>query len=97
MADQNPGPGLEKDQEKDQEPEQGQHQDNMYCPACEKFQPKAEACAYCEIIIEKALHPTNVPITVTSHTKEDGVSFRTLLLFLLFSVSVLYYFFGGSV
>lgn len=70
--------------------------ENMYCPACEKLQPKAVECVHCGVIIEKALHPTYIPETETPAVKKEGTSFRTLLLFLLFGVSALYYLFGGN-
>ena len=46
-------------------------QGNMICPACEKFQPKAELCASCGVVIAKA-HKPDAPLPKQSASKPDG-------------------------
>ena len=46
-------------------------QGNMICPACEKFQPKAEVCVDCGVVIAKANKPT-APPPKQSVSKSDG-------------------------
>ena len=49
-------------------------QANMICPACKKFQPKAEECAHCGIVIAKARKPDGPPPQPTKNERSsDGL------------------------
>ncbi len=51
--------------------------ENMICPACEKFQPKAEECAHCGVIIakaQKAAEPPPAPVKVEEENSGPPVA-----------------------
>ncbi len=56
-------------------------QGNMICPACNEFQPKAEECAQCGIVIAKALNaaaPQPRPAKIESD--DDGLPIKAIAI-----------------
>ncbi len=53
----------------------------MICPACEKFQPKAEECAHCGIVIAKARKPDAPPPQPTKNESDsDGLPIKAIAI-----------------
>ncbi len=56
-------------------------QGNMICPACEKFQPKADECAHCGVVIAKARKPgAPAPQPAQSGSDSDGLPIKAMAI-----------------
>ncbi len=67
---------------------------NMICPHCQTFQPQAETCNKCGVIIEKALkaaHDTDEKLIVTKPGKPPIPKFGVILLIAIPCIGLILY------
>lgn len=72
-------------------------QGNMICPACEKFQPKAEECAHCGIVIAKARNPDAPPPRSTKKGSDsDGLPIKAIAIVAVIMIAGGAFLFSGN-
>ncbi len=72
-------------------------QGNMICPACEKFQPKAEECAHCGIVIAKAHKPdAHPPQPTTNESDSDGLPIKAIAIVVVIMIAGGTFLFTGN-
>ena len=63
-------------------------QGNMICPACEKFQPKAEVCTHCGIVIAKAHKPDAPPPRPAKNDSDtDGLPIKAIAVVVIIIIA----------
>ena len=72
-------------------------QENMICPACEKFQPKAEECAHCGIVIAKAHKPdAPPPKPIENESDTDGLPIKAIAIVAVIIIAGGAFLFSGN-
>ena len=73
------------------------NQVNMICPACEKFQPKAEECVHCGIVIVKASKPGAAPPkTAKIESDSDGLPIKAIAIVAVIVIAGAAFMFSGN-